>query len=159
MEEHPHTDELPYPAFYSTPHDSASSRSTSSQILAFLGGIPLLAPAAPSVCNPSHPLACLNFSQWTMLRFDPSSWSELSCGSRSWGGQALPSKVPALTEDSALTSDKGWLLSSNRGNEQLLQAHRVQGNLGFKAVKCVYPDNPITSLRVLLLPIRALTLV
>lgn len=64
------------------PLNTASSRSMFSHIFAFLVGIPLPAPAAPSVYNPSHPSAGLNFSSSVMQRFDPHSWSKIGYGSR-----------------------------------------------------------------------------
>lgn len=66
MEESPHTGD--YPALFSTPLDSRPSRSVSRQILPLAVGISLLAPAAPSVYNPS---AGLDFSRWAMLTLDP----------------------------------------------------------------------------------------
>lgn len=141
-----------YPDIYATPFNSASSGSIPGPILAFLVGIPLLAPAAPLVSNPSHPLAGLNFSNWAMLRFDPSSWFKVGWGSRSWEGPALSYKVPASTESSALSSNKGWLLSSSRGSEHLYRPGGSRDIWGSKAAKRVCPDIPIPSLRVLFLP-------
>lgn len=56
-------------------------------------------------------------------------------------------KVLASSEDPALSSNKGQLLFSNRGNELLSWAKGFWKIWEFKLVKPVYLDSPIPSLR------------